>query len=345
MNEPPSCDLAAVPAPPLPPNELVPATPDDLAWANLEIQRAQRQIERGVEELTEGIVALALILLDVRRRQLYQFDPEYPTFDTFLEHRHGIHPMHAKMYVESIEQLGEAEFRTLLSDLGKQRTYALAMLRKTDPQQFLVVRQLPPAELRSLTEQEIRAIEAHAVAELRARVADLELEVTRRQGMLHQTRERLQNVDALHRRVVTELVNERDRVQQALEQEQRETERLRDLIRQIRAQQYENQRGTGPSPATRNGHGNTTDTKPALAPGQGATKSAAPNGNDSITEATVVMVTCDIDGIIADMHALARKAERIQQLSATDVAPYLSRLRAAWHTLRTVMDQVEERHG
>jgi DNA-binding CsgD family transcriptional regulator len=42
-------------------------TVDDLHWANLEIQKAQRQITRGMSELAEGIVSLSLILLELRR--------------------------------------------------------------------------------------------------------------------------------------------------------------------------------------------------------------------------------------------------------------------------------------
>ena len=63
---------------------------EELVWANLEIQKAQRQITRGMNELAEGIVSLSLVLLDVRRRRLYRFDPEYPTFEAFVEQRHGI---------------------------------------------------------------------------------------------------------------------------------------------------------------------------------------------------------------------------------------------------------------
>lgn len=209
---------------------------EELIWANLEIQKAQRQITRGVSELAEGVVNLSLVLLDVRRRRLYRFDAAYPTFEAFVEQRHGINAKTAYQYVETLSSLGEAQYRTLISDVGVQRTYALAMLQRTDPMLLTAFQALPDDERHAITIAQIEAVDDAAAAELRSKVAQLEQDIIRERGLHQQSRKRLQEAEELHQRVSSDLIEERDAVRQELGQEQEHTERLRALIAETKRQ-------------------------------------------------------------------------------------------------------------
>jgi hypothetical protein len=159
--------------------ELAAATLEDLGRTSLEIQRAQRQIARGISELAEGIVSLSLGLLEVRRRRLFRFDPEFRTFETYVQHRHGISADQAVTYVEALISLGETNYRTLLGDLGFQRTYALAMLKRTDPALLTAFQSLPVEEQRAVTVAQLETVDTKVTDQVRARVDALEQEITR----------------------------------------------------------------------------------------------------------------------------------------------------------------------
>jgi cell fate (sporulation/competence/biofilm development) regulator YmcA (YheA/YmcA/DUF963 family) len=281
-------------------------TIDDLHWANLEIEKSQRQISRGMSELAEGIVTLALILLDVRRRRLYRFDPAYPTFERFVEQRHGISAQQANLYVDALTALGPQQYRTLISDLGVQRTFALALLQQADPALVTALQRLPAAERHAVTVAEIEAVDAAVADDLRSRVAQLEQEITREQGLLQQTRRRLQEVEDLHQRVTGGLIEERDSARQALDQEQIQTERLRKLLREARETPAAPARTAGSAP-----------TAPAAPPPPAAPAVPATN----VTEAVVVVVTCDVEAIINDARGLTTNLERVRQLRREDIAP------------------------
>jgi len=307
---------------------------DDWHWANMEIARAKRQIERGIDELAEGIVALSLILDDVRRRRLYRFDPQYPTFEAFVEHRHGIAPSTARMYVDALTSLGEANYRRLLVDLGFQRTHALALLHRTDPSLVTGFLALPDAERKAITTNDIVAIDRMAQQTLQQRVRQLEQEILRERGLVKAAQDRLRDVERLHQRVEDELINERDEYKYALEKEQRETERLRELLRQARAS------GTGAAslPSIAPTVVMPTPTVPPVSNGRQPSASGV--------ESVVVTITIDIEGIIADLYALEAKARQLQHLEPEEVPA--ARLRAlasavqnAVETLQTVATTLE----
>lgn len=299
-------------------------TVEDLTWASLEIQRSQRQIARGVSELAEGIVSLSLVLLEVRRRRLYRFDPDYPTFEEFVARRHGISADQAGVYVEALANLGEAQYRALVADIGLQRTYALAMLKKADPTLVVAFQMLPAEERRAVTVAQIEAVDAAVTADLRTRVSQLEQEITREHGLLQQTRRRLQEVEELHQRVTGSLIEERDGARQALDQEQSQTERLRKLLVEARRQ------GTEPRSASK-----TVPAEPA------APAPTAVSEPPDVAEAVVVVVACDVPGILTDVRGLVEKLDRLAQLDRDDIpaehrrtlARALQELNRTLHTL------------
>lgn len=268
---------------------------EELAWASLEIQKAQRQITRGVSELAEGIVSLSLVLLDVRRRRLYRFDPENPTFEAFVEQRHGISAQTAHHYVEALSSLGEAQYRALIADLGVQRTYALAMLQKTDPALVTAFQALPADERRAVTVAQIEAVDDAATAELQARVDQLEQEITRERGLHQQSRKRLQEAEELHQRVASDLIEERDEARQALDQEQTQTERLRKLLAEAKRQPVAQAPAGVQLPSA----------QPLLA--------AAQMEGQGVTEGDVIVVPNVVEALL---HARTL-AEKLQQLRHT----------------------------
>lgn len=268
-------------------------TAEDLAWASLEIQRTQRQIARGVSELAEGIVGLSMALLEVRRRRLYRFDPEYATFEHYVERRHGISADQATTYVEALASLGEAQYRALLNDIGLQRTYALAMLKRADPSLVTAFQMLPAEERRAVTVAQIEAVDVAVTSDLRAHVAELEQAITRDQGLLQQTRRRLQEAEELHQRVASGLIEERDAAQRALDDEQRQADRLRKLLEEARRSATE-----------------------AL---QGRAASSATEQAEAVTDAVVIVIACDIPSLVTDVHALAEKLQRLAEVSREDI--------------------------
>jgi hypothetical protein len=295
-------------------------TVDDLHWANLEIQKAQRQITRGMSELAEGIVSLSLILLELRRRRLYRFDAEFPTFEVFVERRHGISAQQANLYVEALASLGQAQYRTLISDLGVQRTYALAMLQKADPALVAAFQLLPPSERQVVTVAQIEAVDAAVTSELRARVSQLEQEITREQGMLKQARRRLQEVEELHQRVTGGLIEERDTIRRAFDQEHTQTERLRTLLNEAKQQAaHATKAADAPPPA---GPAAPPQLPPPITVVEG------------VTEAVVVVVACDVGAMLSDVRALNEKIGRLAQVSREDIPPDQRRgLAVALHEL------------
>ncbi|MEN9938545.1 MAG: hypothetical protein RLZZ387_5124 [Chloroflexota bacterium] len=274
-------------------------TAEDLAWASLEIARAQRQIVRGVSELAEGIVSLSLVLLEVRRRRLFRFDPEFQTFESFVEQRHGMSAEQANLYVEALLSLGEANYRSLLADLGFQRTYALALLRRTDPTLVAAFQTLPVEERRAVTTAQIMAVDTTASEELRSRLAQLEQAITREQGLHQQTRRRLQEVEELHQRVTNSLIEERDGAQRALDQEQSQTERLRTLLAEARK---------------------VTTSQPASPPTANRASAYLPAPSDQpVPGQAAVVITCDIPALVLDVEGLLAKLRRLAEVRPDEV--------------------------
>lgn len=289
-------------------------TAEDLAWAGLEIQRTQRQIARGVSELAEGIVGLSMVLLELRRRRLYRFDPEFITFEQYVERRHGISPDQATTYVEALASLGEAQYRALVGDIGLQRTYALAMLKRADPALVTAFQLLPTEERRAVTVAQIEAVDAAVTGDLRARVTELEQTITRDQGLLQQTRRRLQEAEELHQRVASGLIEERDAAQRALDDEQRQADRLRKLLEETR--------------------------RSAAASTQGGASAAPVAESKAVTEAVVVVIACDVPGLLTDIHALHEKLKRLTEVSREDI-PTEQRRELA-NTLQTLDQLIRE---
>lgn len=280
-------------------------TTDDLHWASLEIEKAQRQIARGMGELAEGIVSLSLALLELRRRRLYRFDPECATFEAFVERRHGISPQQALVYVEALTSLGPQQYRALVSDLGLQRTYALAMLKQADPALVAAFQLLPSDERRAITVSQIERVDAAVTGELRARVGQLEQEITRDHGLLQQARRRLQEVEELHQRVTGGLIEERDSARQALDQAQAQADRLRRLLSEAR----EPPRASPQAPA----------------PGVPA---------EVVADTVVVVISCDVEALISDVRSVTEKLGRLTQIRREDIPPDHRRgLASALHDL------------
>lgn len=303
-------------------------TADDLVWASLEIQRAQRQIVRGVSELAEGIVSLSLVLLEVRRRRLFRFDPEFPTFEAFVEQRHSISADQAITYVEALISLGEANYRLLVSDIGFQRTYALAMLKRTDPALVTAFQALPQEERRAATVAQIEAVDTAVTEQIRARVEQLEQSIVREQGLHQQTRRRLQEVEELHQRVTNSLIEERDSAQRALDQEQSQAERLRTLLAEARRQ-------------------GTSTPSAAKAPAVGATAvSSQPTSSEppAVTEAVIVVMTFDVPALVTDVRGLTEKLGRLTHAGGDIATEQRASLTGALAELNLVIAALLDEH-
>lgn len=275
-------------------------TADDLAWLSLEVQKAQRQIHRGASEMAEGIVGLSIALLEIRRRRLYRFDPDSAcarSFETFVTRRFQISERLARQYTDAIASLGEAHYHALLRDAGIQRTFALALLHQADPALLEAFQMLPADERAAISAAQIEALAARATddAEVAQRLAQLEQELGRNQGLLHQSRQRLRDVEAMHRRMVQSLIDERDAARQDADRQQHEIQRLRDMLRQTREQPVTP--AAPPSPATE------------------------PAAQQVERQSVVVVLPVDVAALVVDVRALSEKLERLTRINAADVPP------------------------
>jgi len=278
-------------------------TADDLAWLSLEVQKAQRQINRGASEMAEGIVGLSIALLEIRRRRLYRFDPDGTcarSFEVFVSRRFNISERLARQYTDAIASLGEAQYHALLRDIGVQRTFALALLHQADPALLEAFQMLPADEREAITATQIEALAQRVApeddAEVAQRLIQLEQELGRNQGLLQQSRQRLRDIEAMHQRMVQSLIDERDESRQDADRQQKEIKRLRDLLRQPPAP---------PAPPP-----------PAPAPPV-IEQPAQPNARQSV----VVVMPFDVAALVIDVRALSEKLERLTQINAADVPP------------------------
>lgn len=281
-------------------------TPDDLAWLTLEVQKAQRQIARGASAIAEGIVGLSVALLEIRRRRLYRFDPEAycaRSFETFVAQRFGISERSARQYTDALASLGEAQYHALLRDVGVQRTFALALLNQAEPTLVEAFQMLPAEERQAVTVAQIgqvtQALVPVAGAEVERRLAQLEQELGRSQGLLQQSQQRLREIEGMHQRTAQLLIDERDAARQDAEQQQHELERLRALLRQAQS-----------------GRTATSDTPP-----RGEAAPAAPEPQASSPQSIVVVMPCDVAALVVDVRALSDKLERLAQINPADVPP------------------------
>ncbi|HMQ29626.1 MAG TPA: hypothetical protein PKD53_02815 [Chloroflexaceae bacterium] len=278
-------------------------TADDLAWLSLEVQKAQRQINRGASEMAEGIVGLSVALLEIRRRRLYRFDQDGAcarSFETFVSRRFNISERLARQYTDAIASLGEAQYHTLLRDIGIQRTFALALLHQADPALLEAFQMLPADEREAITATQIETLAAQVTAdddaEVAQRLAQLEQELGRNQGLLQQSRQRLRDIEAMHQRMVQSLIDERDEARQDADRQQKEIKRLRDMLRQP------------PAAAT----------PPLAAPAPHAVEQAVPPAE---RQSVIVVMPFDVAALVVDVRALSEKLERLTQISAADVPP------------------------
>lgn len=278
-------------------------TADDLAWLSLEVQKAQRQINRGASEMAEGIVGLSVALLEIRRRRLYRFDQDGAcarSFEMFVSRRFNISERLARQYTDAIASLGEAQYHTLLRDIGIQRTFALALLHQADPALLEAFQMLPADEREAITATQIETLAAQVTAdddaEVAQRLAQLEQELGRNQGLLQQSRQRLRDIEAMHQRMVQSLIDERDEARQDADRQQKEIKRLRDMLRQ-------------PPPAA---------TPPPAAPAPRAVEQAVPPAE---RQSVIVVMPFDVAALVVDVRALSEKLERLTQISAADVPP------------------------
>lgn len=277
-------------------------TADDLAWLSLEVQKAQRQINRGVSEMAEGIVGLSIALLEIRRRRLYRFDPDGTcarSFEVFVSRRFTISERLARQYTDAIASLGEAQYHALLRDIGVQRTFALALLHQADPALLEAFQMLPADEREAITATQIEALAQRVApeddAEVAQRLVQLEQELGRNQGLLQQSRQRLRDIEAMHQRMVQSLIDERDESRQDADRQQKEIKRLRDLLRQPPA-------AASPAPAP---------APPVIE------QPAQPSARQSV----VVVMPFDVAALVIDVRALSEKLERLTQINAADVPP------------------------
>lgn len=278
-------------------------TADDLAWLSLEVQKAQRQINRGASEMAEGIVGLSVALLEIRRRRLYRFDQDGAcarSFEMFVSRRFNISERLARQYTDAIASLGEAQYHTLLRDIGIQRTFALALLHQADPALLEAFQMLPADEREAITATQIETLAAQVTAdddaEVAGRLTQLEQELGRNQGLLQQSRQRLRDIEAMHQRMVQSLIDERDEARQDADRQQKEIKRLRDMLRQ-------------PPPAA---------TPPPAAPAPRAVEQAVPPAE---RQSVIVVMPFDVAALVVDVRALSEKLERLTQISAADVPP------------------------
>lgn len=277
-------------------------TADDLAWLSLEVQKAQRQINRGASEMAEGIVGLSVALLEIRRRRLYRFDQDGAcarSFETFVSRRFNISERLARQYTDAIASLGEAQYHTLLRDIGIQRTFALALLHQADPALLEAFQMLPADEREAITATQIETLAAQVTAdddaEVAGRLTQLEQELGRNQGLLQQSRQRLRDIEAMHQRMVQSLIDERDEARQDADRQQKEIKRLRDMLRQ-------------PPPAA----------TPPPAPAPHAVEQTVPPAE---RQSVIVVMPFDVAALVVDVRALSEKLERLTQISAADVPP------------------------
>lgn len=277
-------------------------TADDLAWLSLEVQKAQRQINRGASEMAEGIVGLSVALLEIRRRRLYRFDQDDAcarSFETFVSRRFNISERLARQYTDAIASLGESQYHTLLRDIGIQRTFALALLHQADPALLEAFQMLPADEREAITATQIETLAAQVTAddaEVAQRLAQLEQELGRNQGLLQQSRQRLRDIEAMHQRMVQSLIDERDEARQDADRQQKEIKRLRDMLRQP------------PAAAT----------PPPTAPAPRAVEQPVPPAE---RQSVIVVMPFDVAALVVDVRALSEKLERLTQISAADVPP------------------------
>ncbi len=285
---PPDAELAA---------DAAPETAEELVWLSLDVQKAQRQIQRGMSELAEGIVSLAVALLEIRTRRLYRFDPDAEcarSFAVFVTRRFQISERLARQYTDALATLGEAQYHALLRDYGAQRTFALALLHQADPALLAAFQQLPADERAAVPTPDIVALAERVTpadeTALAQRVAQLEQELGRHQGWLQQSRQRVRDIEAMHQRMVQALLEERDGAQQDAERQQHEVQRLRNLLRQAQAS-----RAAPPPPG-------------ALLPARGQ-------------EHVVVVLPVDVAALIEEVRAVRTKLAQFTQIPATEVPP------------------------
>lgn len=278
-------------------------TADDLAWLSLEVQKAQRQINRGASEMAEGIVSLSVALLEIRRRRLYRFDQDSAcarSFEMFVSRRFNISERLARQYTDAIASLGEAQYHALLRDIGVQRTFALALLHQADPALLEAFQMLPADEREAITAAQIETLAEQVTseddAEVAQRLAQLEQELGRNQGLLQQSRQRLRDIEAMHQRMVQSLIDERDEARQDADRQQKEIKRLRDLLRQPPAPP------TPPPP---------TSVPPVVE------QPVQPSERQSV----IVVMPFDVAALVIDVRALSEKLERLTQINAADVPP------------------------
>jgi hypothetical protein len=143
--------------------------------------------------------------------------------------------------------------------------------------------------------------------EVRSQLAQLEQAITREQGLHQQTRRRLQEVEEIHQRVSSSLIEERDNAQRALDQEQSQTERLRGLLAEAKK-----------APATQP---SSSQASPSRAAGGATTAAALPPypARPASGEGVVVLVTCDIPALVTDIEGLVEKLRRLAHLQRDDL--------------------------
>jgi hypothetical protein len=117
----------------------------DQARYDAEIRAACRQMNRGMSELADAKVRLAMILLRLRQRQDYR-NWGYAKLEEYLHQVHKIGKDAAHDYMRSLESLGPDMMRRLLMDVGAQRTYALAQIREIAPDTFDAMLALPEVD-------------------------------------------------------------------------------------------------------------------------------------------------------------------------------------------------------
>jgi hypothetical protein len=294
------------------PPDLPDDTADDLAWLSLEVHKAQRQVNRGASELAEGIVGMSVALLAIRRRRLYRFDRDDAcarSFELFVHRRFGISERLARQCTDAIASLGEHQYHTLLRDIGMQRTFALALLNQADPALLEAFQMLPTDEREAITASQIEALAERVAVEdepdREARLAQLEQELGRNQGLLQQSRQRLRDVEAMHQRMVQSLIDERDEARQDADRQQREIARLRDLLRPPAST-------TPPPPTT------PTAPVPSSIP---APTQAEPFETAHDPERVVVVLSLDLAALVVDVQALSAKLEQLRRIDRAAVPP------------------------
>ena len=287
-----------------------------LSWLSLEVQKAQRLIYRGASEMAEGIVGLSVALLEIRQRRLYRLDPDPAcacSFGVFVQQRFQISERLARQYTDALASLGEAHYHALLRDVGAQRTFALALLHKADPALLEAFQMLSASERRDVTATQITTVAKQVVAErgTTQRLEQLERELGRQQGLLQQSRQRLQDVESVHQQTVQTLIEERDTARRSSDQQQQEIQRLRERLR------------TAP-PASPAPVSIPVSIPPSVSPSVSPVPpAAARTRGEAAAERPVVTVitTFDVGTLVIDVQALMAKLEQFSHAHAelTDV--------------------------